>query len=43
MAILEGEVAIRDGADHDLIRHGPSGFVGELNLLTGQTVFLKAS
>ena len=42
MAILEGEVAIRDGADHDLIRHGPSGFVGELNLLTGQTVFLKA-
>lgn len=42
MAILEGEVAIRDQTGHDLIRHGPSGFVGELNLLTGQTVFLRA-
>src|SRR4051794_21235004 len=42
MAILDGEVAIRDGSGHDLIRHGPSGFVGELNLLTGQTVFLRA-
>jgi thioredoxin reductase (NADPH) len=42
MAILEGEVAIRDQAGNDLIRHGPSGFVGEMNLLTGQTVFLRA-
>jgi thioredoxin reductase (NADPH) len=42
MAILEGEVAIRDESGHELIRHGPSGFVGELNLLTGQTVFLRA-
>ena len=42
MAILEGEVAIRAESGHELIRHGPSGFVGELNLLTGQTVFLRA-
>jgi thioredoxin reductase (NADPH) len=42
MAILQGEVAIRDESGHELIRHGASGFVGELNLLTGQTVFLRA-
>jgi thioredoxin reductase (NADPH) len=42
MAILEGEVAIRDESGHELIRHGAAGFVGELNLLTGQTVFLRA-
>jgi thioredoxin reductase (NADPH) len=42
MAIREGEVAIRAESGHELIRHGPSGFVGELNLLTGQTVFLRA-
>lgn len=42
MAIIEGEAAIRTESGHELIRHGPSGFVGELNLLTGQTVFLNA-
>ena len=42
MAILEGEAAIRDQSGRELIRHGVSGFVGELNLLTGQTVFLRA-
>jgi thioredoxin reductase (NADPH) len=42
MAIIEGEAAIRTDSGHELIRHGPSGFVGELNLLTGQTVFLNA-
>jgi thioredoxin reductase (NADPH) len=42
MAIIEGEAAIRDQSGRELIRHGPSGFVGELNLLTGQTVFLTA-
>jgi thioredoxin reductase (NADPH) len=42
MAILEGRAAIRTESGHELIRHGPSGFVGELNLLTGQTVFLEA-
>ena len=42
MAIIEGEAAIRDESGRELISHGPSGFVGELNLLTGQTVFLTA-
>jgi CRP-like cAMP-binding protein len=42
IAILEGEVAIRDGAGHEIVRHGPNGFLGELNLLTGQTVFVTA-
>jgi thioredoxin reductase (NADPH) len=42
VAILEGEVAIIDAAGNELIRHGPSGFLGELNLLSGQTVFVNA-
>ena len=42
MAILEGEVAIRDAAGNEIVRHGPSGFLGELNLLSGQTVFVTA-
>ncbi len=42
IAILEGEVAIIDAAGNELIRHGPSGFLGELNLLSGQTVFVTA-
>ena len=42
MAIIEGEAAIRDEAGRELITHGASGFVGELNLLTGQRVFLTA-
>jgi thioredoxin reductase (NADPH) len=42
IAIREGEVAILDGADQELVRHGASGFLGEMNLLSGQTVFLTA-
>jgi thioredoxin reductase (NADPH) len=42
VAILEGEVAIVDAAGNELVRHGPSGFLGELNLLSGQTVFVNA-
>src|SRR5438445_8888888 len=42
VAILEGEVAILDGAGNEIIRHGSSGFLGELNLLSGQTVFVTA-
>jgi thioredoxin reductase (NADPH) len=41
-AILEGEVAILDAAGNEILRHGPSGFLGELNLLSGQTVFVTA-
>jgi thioredoxin reductase (NADPH) len=42
VAIIEGEVAIIDATGNELIRHGPSGFLGELNLLSGQTVFVSA-
>ena len=42
IAILEGEAAILDAAGHEIIRHGASGFLGEMNLLSGQTVFLTA-
>src|SRR5262245_7127817 len=42
IAIVEGEVAILDPAGHEIVRHRASGFLGELNLLTGQTVFLTA-
>src|SRR5207244_8129548 len=42
IAIQEGEVAIVDAAGDEIVRHGASSFLGELNLLTGQTVFLTA-
>jgi thioredoxin reductase (NADPH) len=42
VAILEGEVAVTDEAGHEIVRHGGSGFLGEMNLLSGQTVFLTA-
>jgi thioredoxin reductase (NADPH) len=41
-AILEGEVEVIDAAGREIVRHGPSGFLGEMNLLSGQTVFLTA-
>ena len=42
VAIVEGEVAVLDAAGREIIRHGDSGFLGEMNLLSGQTVFLTA-
>src|SRR5438477_890562 len=42
IAIREGEVAILDAAGNEIVRHGASSFLGELNLLSGQTVFLSA-
>ena len=42
IAILEGEAAILDAAGNEIVRHGASGFLGELNLLSGQTVFVNA-
>src|SRR5437879_12438995 len=42
IAIREGEVAIVDADENELVRHGPSAFLGELNLLSGQTVFVHA-
>jgi thioredoxin reductase (NADPH) len=42
VAIVEGEVAVTDAAGREIVRHGASGFLGEMNLLSGQTVFLTA-
>jgi thioredoxin reductase (NADPH) len=42
IAILEGEAAVLDGDGNEIVRHGASGFLGEMNLLSGQTVFLTA-
>jgi thioredoxin reductase (NADPH) len=42
IAIHEGEVAITDPAGREIVRHGAAGFLGEMNLLSGQTVFLTA-
>ncbi len=42
IAIIEGEAAILDGEGHEIVRHGASGFLGEMNLLSGQAVYLTA-
>jgi len=42
IAILEGEAAVLDPAGEEVVRHGAPGFLGEMNLLSGQTVFLTA-
>src|SRR6266699_2425555 len=42
IAIREGEVAILDAAGNEIVRHADSSFLGELNLLSGQTVFVTA-
>jgi thioredoxin reductase (NADPH) len=42
IAIVEGEAQVVDAAGREIVRHGASGFLGEMNLLSGQTVFLTA-
>ena len=42
IVIIEGEASVLDAAGHEIVRHGASGFLGELNLLSGQTVYLTA-
>ena len=42
IAIREGEVVIEDAAGNELARHGATSFLGELNLLSGQAVFVNA-
>jgi thioredoxin reductase (NADPH) len=42
IAIIEGEAAILDGAGREIVRHGASGFLGEISLLSGQTVLVTA-
>jgi thioredoxin reductase (NADPH) len=43
IAILEGEAAVLDGAGREIVRHGANGFIGEINLLSGQTVFVTVA
>jgi thioredoxin reductase (NADPH) len=42
IAIIEGEAAVLDGAGHEIVRHSASGFLGEISLLSGQTVLVTA-
>lgn len=42
IAIVEGEATVRDKDGVEIVRHGPFGFVGEMNLLSGQTVYVTA-
>jgi thioredoxin reductase (NADPH) len=42
IAVLEGEAAILDRAGRELVRHGASGFLGEISLLSGQTALVTA-
>lgn len=42
IAIIEGEASVTDISGNEIIRHGTGGFLGEMNLLTGQTVYLTA-
>ncbi len=42
IAILEGQAAVLDQTGAEINRHGAFGFLGEANLLSGQTVFLTA-
>jgi thioredoxin reductase (NADPH) len=42
IAITHGSVAILDADGTEITRHGPSNFLGELNLLSGQRVLVTA-
>ena len=42
MAILEGEAAVLDSSGLEIVRHRAGGFLGEINLLSGQTVLVTA-
>ena len=42
IAILDGEATVLDPQGDEIVRHGPHGFLGELNLFSGQTVYVTA-
>jgi thioredoxin reductase (NADPH) len=42
IAILEGEITVLDSAGNEIVTHPEHGFLGEMNLLSGQAVFLTA-
>jgi thioredoxin reductase (NADPH) len=41
-AIVDGIASIRDAAGNEIVRHGPNGFLGEQNMLSGQAVYVNA-
>src|SRR5690349_6021128 len=42
IAIVEGEAVVQSESGMEIVRHGKSGFLGELSLLTGQTAYVAA-
>src|SRR5262249_27152718 len=40
--VRDGEAAILDAAGNLIVSQGPGGFIGEMSLLSGQTVFVDA-
>ncbi len=42
IVIVEGEAAIYGADGREIVRHGASGFLGEVSLLSGQTAYLTA-
>jgi thioredoxin reductase (NADPH) len=42
VAIVEGEAVVQGESGIEIVRHGKSGFLGELSLLTGQTAYVTA-
>jgi thioredoxin reductase (NADPH) len=40
IVVLECEAAVLDASGNEVARQGPGGFLGEMNLLTGQTVYV---
>ena len=42
IAIVEGEAVVQGESGMEIVRHGKSGFLGELSLLTGQTAYVAA-
>jgi len=40
IVVLGGEAAVLDASGNEVARQGPGGFLGEMNLLTGQTVYV---
>jgi thioredoxin reductase (NADPH) len=42
IVIFEGEAVVLDADGNEVVRHGASGFLGEISLLSGQTVYLTA-
>ena len=46
LIVLDGEAAIVehvDDCEKEIVRHGCGGFLGELNMFTGQAVYLRAT